>query len=451
MISKKSAKTYCQYCKKVLSDTKEIKLQYHKSCNKKFLEFENIHKKIAEQLTPALGLPENQIVEFINNEKLQYSLSNKGNFIELRISDAKLDAIQLSSSELENLEILCINNDTQIDRDGSFDPPFDNEGLINLPENIGELENLKVLDLSGNRLTMLPDSIGNLINLKELTLDINWIKNLPESFGNLKNLETLNLKHNPIETLPDSFENLINLKKLFLDFGNINTYNEEHRFHKLTLPENFGNLPALEEFRIYGAYGYGWVWIDNSILTLPKSFSNLKKLHTLVINAKFRYETYNISNPPAFTDFNLLPENLMELDLGTNNLKEVPAEIGNLSNLEKLSLSENYLETIPSDVGNLTNIKELDLSFNQLKELPIEIGDLTNLEWACFNKNEIDSIPESFTNLKNLKFLSFKSYSKKQIQKIDPIIKEFFKEMKRKSGLKLSTAKSTSIPLYRII
>ena len=49
------------------------------------------------------------------------------------------------------------------------------------------------LNLSSNNLTSLPESIGNLTNLKGLDLMYNELTDLPESIGNLTKLEGLDL------------------------------------------------------------------------------------------------------------------------------------------------------------------------------------------------------------------------------------------------------------------
>src|SRR5512146_2552191 len=53
-----------------------------------------------------------------------------------------------------------------------------------LPESIGLLRGLRVLDLTGNRLESLPGGLGDLSMLEKLYLDDNRLSGLPDSIGN---------------------------------------------------------------------------------------------------------------------------------------------------------------------------------------------------------------------------------------------------------------------------
>jgi len=76
------------------------------------------------------------------------------------------------------------------------------------------------------------------------------------------------------------------------------------------------------------------------------------------------------------------------LDIGKNQLKEIPHEIGNLTKLEMLYLSCNELINLPPEIGKLTNLNTLDINRNQLTSLPPEIGYLSdNLKFLMFDHN----------------------------------------------------------------
>jgi hypothetical protein len=88
--------------------------------------------------------------------------------------------------------------------------------IIDIPDSIGNLINLKKLDLSYNQLVFIPESIGNCVNLTTLDLSNNKLIKIPNSIDKLSNLIELDLSYNQLETIPESIGNLINLEELYL-------------------------------------------------------------------------------------------------------------------------------------------------------------------------------------------------------------------------------------------
>ncbi|WP_061206220.1 E-cadherin-binding leucine-rich repeat protein LRR20 [Leptospira santarosai] len=68
--------------------------------------------------------------------------------------------------------------------------------LTTLPKEIGKLQTLQKLDLSRNRLITLSKEIERLQNLLSLDLNENQLTTLPKEIGQLKNLRWLSLKNN---------------------------------------------------------------------------------------------------------------------------------------------------------------------------------------------------------------------------------------------------------------
>ena len=86
-----------------------------------------------------------------------------------------------------------------------------------LPESIKNLSKLEVLSIrSSHSLKELPDWIGDLTNLKKLNITTSEIKTLPKTIGKLHKLEELSVTWTPLEILPDFFSNLTALKKIEL-------------------------------------------------------------------------------------------------------------------------------------------------------------------------------------------------------------------------------------------
>lgn len=94
-----------------------------------------------------------------------------------------------------------------------------------LPASLGELSNLKVLELSFNKLEgELPASLGRLNQLEVLAFNGNNLSGeIPVSLGRLKNLKQLHLSSNRLSGhLPESFKNLHSLEVLNVFDNNLN-------------------------------------------------------------------------------------------------------------------------------------------------------------------------------------------------------------------------------------
>lgn len=94
--------------------------------------------------------------------------------------------------------------------------------------------------------------------------------------------------------------------------------------------------------------------------------------------------------------------NLTELNLSINHLTLLPAEIGKLTNLRELNLSSNKLSWLPAEIGQLVNLTRLDISYNKLSSLPEEIGQLKKLISLWVNENQLTDVPKELGHLTNL-------------------------------------------------
>jgi Leucine-rich repeat (LRR) protein len=116
------------------------------------------------------------------------------------------------------------------------------KGVQELPENIGKfLAKCKELVLAENDITTLPDDIGKLPNLLILDASNNRINGLPFEIGQLKTLKELNLANNKLFFAPLTPElgKLKDLTKLDLSNNQLDD-----------LPAELGNLASLEWFNL---------------------------------------------------------------------------------------------------------------------------------------------------------------------------------------------------------
>jgi len=90
-----------------------------------------------------------------------------------------------------------------------------NQGLTKAPMYIFDRTNITELNLSNNSLGgALQSQVGQLQNLRVLNLDNNKFTGVPAEVGQLKNLEILNLSNNLLTGLPNEIGNLSKLKLL---------------------------------------------------------------------------------------------------------------------------------------------------------------------------------------------------------------------------------------------
>lgn len=93
--------------------------------------------------------------------------------------------------------------------------------ITELPESIGKLKQLRLLDLSHNQLTTLPESLAQLVELESLSLGDNRFTSLPEHLGKLRKLRKFFIYDNPIQLLPGWISNFTQLD--LLDAARVNS------------------------------------------------------------------------------------------------------------------------------------------------------------------------------------------------------------------------------------
>ena len=153
-----------------------------------------------------------------------------------------------------------------------------------IPDALGDLANLKILDLTSNRLTgTIPDALGDLASLQQLWLYRNdFVGPIPDALGNLVNLEILGLLGNHLSgTIPDALRRLENLRWLSIG-GNALTGPIPDFLGSMTslealglggngftgpVPDALGNLPNLLDLQISNNWGLSGTLPDS--LRLP--------------------------------------------------------------------------------------------------------------------------------------------------------------------------------------
>ncbi|XP_031795862.1 leucine-rich repeat and death domain-containing protein 1 isoform X2 [Sarcophilus harrisii] len=89
--------------------------------------------------------------------------------------------------------------------------------LTQVPDELSNLTQLEILDISHNTIKELPKNIGELKNLVTFKANNNLIGLLPLSFESLNKLQHLNMSGNRLTTLPNSLNNLSSLREINFD------------------------------------------------------------------------------------------------------------------------------------------------------------------------------------------------------------------------------------------
>ncbi|CAK9097918.1 Leucine-rich repeat protein soc-2 homolog (Protein Sur-8 homolog) (Protein soc-2 homolog) [Durusdinium trenchii] len=226
--------------------------------------------------------------------------------------------------------------------------------LERLPENIGRLQKLQSLSLSGTKLIGLPESFSKL-QISSVDLSGGSIKRLPSSFGHMPRLSSLNLDAHQLQKLPKSFARLSLLQHLGLSSNKLQE-----------LPSNFGELSSLETLNLD----------ENELSELPASVGQLSLLQSLDVAENRLRRLPDLSKLSRLTS----------LAVGSNQLTAIPPGL-QPRNLRMLDVSNNRLQSIAGTFRLLTGLHvwgnpflhNITGIFSRLESLQATVGSLRNL------------------------------------------------------------------------
>ncbi|KAA3480139.1 LRR receptor-like serine/threonine-protein kinase GSO2 isoform X2 [Gossypium australe] len=317
-----------------------------------YLEFFNASLFLPFEELRSLDLSYNDLVGVVENEAHLKWLSKLGSLETLDLSETKMkNNFLLHLGGLTSLTTLKLEGNNL-------------EGRIHLQE-VYNLTNLKILDLSDNRIESIKSSHGNtrqqsLINLEEIDLSDNLFNN----------------------SILAELSGFSNLKSLYIRWNELN-----------------GSINAKEILHLGG----------NKTLSLTES-SYLNKTVAIVQELHVLSNVENLFLDSTPLDISFLQSigvltSLKTLSLSYCDLTDLPTHQGlcYLNNLEELNLNGNALSgAIPSCLGNLTSLRYLDISNNRFTGniASSPLTNLTMLQFISLSKNQFQ-VPVSFNSFAN--------------------------------------------------
>ena len=133
---------------------------------------------------------------------------------------------------------------------------------------------------------------------------------------------------------------------------------------------------------------------SNALVDLPDELAELRSLKVVRLN-------YNKLEhlPKVLTRL----KRMTRLEMGGCLLREVDETVGSLpGSLRDLDLSGNRIQTVHPAMAELRKLTYLNLENNMLVGLPEEMGEMENLSVLDLSNNQLATLPDTFGGLRGL-------------------------------------------------
>ena len=250
-----------------------------------------------------------------------------------------------------------------------------------IPAELGLLESLEVLDLSGSGMQDQAEPEQCASPPSPLSVGGGLTGSIPAALGALKRLGTLDLGYNSLTgSIPPELGDIGNLKVLDLGWNMLTG----------SIPGQLGGLGDLEVLALCRQRRWdGSEHLGGLTGSIPPELGDLKSLEVLNLRSNGYYDSERREYVGGLTG-------------------SIPEELAELENLRVLSVVVNSLEgSIPGSLGRLARLDSLGLAANDLTgPVPPELGDLQSLEWLSLSANGLTgSIPPELGGLEDLEGL----------------------------------------------
>ncbi|XP_020085325.1 putative disease resistance protein RGA3 [Ananas comosus] len=219
------------------------------------------------------------------------------------------------------------------------------EGIECIPDSVGSLINLRLLDLDRTSISRLPDSIGFLTNLQILNLrDCKFLNTLPRGITCLCSLRQLGLFGTPLRSVPEGIGRLQLLNDLSGFVINADgSCNTEQNSWDLEEMRSLGQLRLLQLSILGGGQNASSVQSTDDIIDQPLTVTHLRN-RAFVLEDKAFLKYLAISCTPQTERAEALPYTEEEI----SNIEDTFEKLHPPTCLETLFLANFYSHHMPS-------------------------------------------------------------------------------------------------------
>lgn len=279
--------------------------------------------------------------------------------------------------------------------------------LVNIPKEFSALENLKVLNLSHNKLTILPECLEKGLKFVEyLDLSHNFLNQFETEPACYKRLKVLLLNDNKLLNIPEwiLYVRCFNLEDLDYSFNEVNRLYAS----QFNVTSNY----KLKKLRLQSCYvferDFKYINTIKTLQYLDISNDSLR-VNSNIIKGEKLFEQPAFSRSLQILKLNCLNlsvlsnnvidlSNLRELHLICNNLSWLPEQFSSLSNLEVLDISRNLISYLPGDLNKMRNLKKLIAHSNCITHLA-DVSQMPQLRYLDLYRNSITHFPFNISSL----------------------------------------------------
>ncbi len=252
--------------------------------------------------------------------------------------------------------------------------------IVAAPDELWSLPSIDSIFLMDNYISVLSPSAARCSSLRILDISGNRISVIPRDFGLASHLPSFIWERNPLEEPPScvidrGWDFTRNLFKSVI--GALETLN-------LSLP-NFGLDRLVSDTQDL-----------SQIMELNLSHNVFPAVPTAVFNWK-QLTKVNLSNnaikelPAAITNWN----KLIDLNVSHNAISDIPANITSISTLAYFRASNNVIEIMPAGLGLMPELLTLDLNFNKIAFAQSDLCRSTSITFLGLDSNPMRSPPVS--------------------------------------------------------